>query len=110
MFGVFVQPHGIRLEQRSHLVNEGTGTSSTDSIHTLFHISALKIDDLGVLTAQLDGYVRLRRVMLQSCGHSDDFLDKWDTEVIGKRQAAGASNHRRERKLSQLLIRLMEQG
>ena len=42
-----------------HLVDKGSGTAGADTVHTLLHITALKIDDLGILTAELDGNIGL---------------------------------------------------
>ena len=64
IFRVFVQAGCIGLQKRSHLVDEGTGTAGADTVHTLLHIAALKIDDLGILTAELDGHVGLRSELL----------------------------------------------
>ena len=37
IFGIFIQTCGICLEKRSHLVDERTGATCTDTVHTLFH-------------------------------------------------------------------------
>ena len=52
MFGVFIKTWCIGLEQRCHLVNEGTGTAGTDAIHTLLYISVFEIDDFGILASK----------------------------------------------------------
>ena len=93
IFRVFIQAGGIRLKKGSHLVDKGTGTAGTDTVHTLLHISAFKVDDLRVLTAELDGYVRLGSVMLQGCGYGNDFLNKRNPEVFGQGQSAGTGDH-----------------
>ena len=64
IFGVFIQTGRIRLDEGRHLVDKGTGTAGADTVHTLLDISALKIDDLGVLAAELDGNVCLGRIVL----------------------------------------------
>ncbi len=74
IFGVFVKPACIRLKKGSHLINKGTGSSRTDPVHTLLHITALKIDDLGILAAKLDCHIRLRGKLLESRGHADHLL------------------------------------
>ena len=84
IFRVFIQAGGIRLKKGSHLVDKGTRTSGTDTVHTLFDISAFKIDDLGVLTAQLDGYVRLGSAVLQGCGYGDYLLDKGNSRCLAR--------------------------
>ena len=62
---IFVQSRCICLKQRCHLINEGTRTTGTDAIHSLFNVSALKINDLGILAAKLDCNIRLWRKLLQ---------------------------------------------
>ena len=60
MFRILIQAGCIGLQKRSHLVDERTGTACTDTVHTLFDIAAFKIDDFGILAAELDGNVGLR--------------------------------------------------
>ena len=93
---VLIQAGCIRLEQGRHLVDKRTCTSGTDSVHTLLYISAFKINDLGILTAQLDGDVCLRRVVLERSGYRDDLLDKWHAQVFGQGQAAAPGDDRRD--------------
>ena len=76
IFCIFIQAGSVRLKKGSHLVNKGTGTAGTDAVHTLLHISAFKINDLRVLTAELDGHVRLGSIMLQGCGYGNHLLNK----------------------------------
>ena len=64
IFRVFIQAGGIRLKKGSHLVDKGTRTVGTDAVHTLFDISAFKIDDLRILAAELDGDICLGSAML----------------------------------------------
>ena len=64
MFGVFIEPGCIGLQKRCHLVDERAGTSCTDTVHTLLHIAAFKIDDLCVFSAEFDRNVSLRRIVL----------------------------------------------
>ena len=94
IFGVFIQTGGICLQKRRHLVDKGTGTAGTDTVHTLLHISAFKIDDLCVLAAELDGYVRLGSVVLQGCGYGDNLLDKGNAQMFGQGQTAASGDHR----------------
>ncbi len=57
-FSVFIQSCSIRLQQGGHLVDEGTGTACADTVHTLFYITALEVDNLGILTAKLNCNIR----------------------------------------------------
>ncbi len=50
----------IALPFSCHLVDKRSGTTGTDTVHTLFDVAALKVNDLGVLTAELDGNIGLR--------------------------------------------------
>ena len=93
IFRVFIQAGGIRLKKGSHLVDKGTRTAGTDTVHTLLHISSFKVDDLRVLTAELDGYVRLGSAMLQGCGYGNYLLNKRNPEVFGQGQSAGTGDH-----------------
>ena len=105
---VFVQTGSVRLEKRGHLVDKGTCSSGADAVHTLFDIAALKIDDLGVLAAQLDGHVRLGRDFLQRGGYRDHLLDKRNLQMIGQGQSAGTGDHRMKRTFSQFFVSFLK--
>ena len=64
IFSVFIQTGSICLKKRCHLVNERTCTTGTDTIHTLFYISTLKINDLRIFSTKLNCYICLRSVIL----------------------------------------------
>ena len=57
---IVVETRGIRLEQRSHLIDERTRAARADAVHALVN-AAGEVDDLCVLTAELDCDVGLRR-------------------------------------------------
>ena len=95
IFGIFIQTRGVCLQQRSHLIDERAGTAGADAVHTLFYISAFKINDLGVFAAKLDGYVGLRRIVLEGSGNCDYFLYKGDAQMFGQSKASGSCNNRR---------------
>ena len=76
IFGIFVQTGCICLEKGCHLVDERSGTSGADSVHTLLNISIFKIDDLGIFAAQLDRYIGLWCIILKSGGNGNNLLDK----------------------------------
>ena len=94
IFGIFIQTGRVRLEKRRHLVDKRTGTAGTDAVHSLFDVSALEIDDLGVFSAKFNGNVCLRSIILKSRGHSDDFLDKRNSQVFCEREPAAPGNNR----------------
>ena len=76
IFGIFVQTGCICLEKGRHLIDERSGTSGADSVHTLLNISIFKIDDLGIFAAQLDRYIGLWCIILKSGGNGNNLLDK----------------------------------
>ena len=94
MFGILIEAHRIGLQKRSHLVNEGTGSSGTDTVHPLLDIAPLKVNDFGILSAQLDGHVCLRSQFFQRRGYGDHFLYERNVQVIGQRKSAGTGDHR----------------
>ena len=105
---VFVQTGSVRLQKRGHLVDKGTCSSGTDTVHTLFDIAALKIDDLGVLAAQLDRHVGLGRGFLESGGYCDNFLNKRNLQMVGKSKPAGSGDHRMESDFPQSVVCFLE--
>ena len=64
IFRIFIQTGGICLDQGSHLVNKRTGTACADTVHTLFNVTALKINNFCVFTAELDRNVCLWSIVL----------------------------------------------
>ena len=95
IFCIFIQTGGICLKKRCHLVNEGAGTSGTDAVHTLFHISAFKINDLGILAAQLDGNICLWSIMsARPSAYGNNFLYKRHIQILCQGQSAGTGDHR----------------
>ena len=100
---------GICLEKGGHLVDKGAGTSGADTVHPLFQSSG-KVDDLGILTAQLDGYIRLGSGRLQSCRHSHHFLNKVNIHGLAQIDGTGAGNFGFQITLAQGLAGLHQQG
>ena len=94
MFCIFIQACGIGLKKRCHLVDEGTGTSGADTVHTLFHVAAFKINDFRILTAQLDGNISLWRVSLQCLSDGNHFLHKRYVQILGQSKPAGSGDNR----------------
>ena len=101
---IFIQADGIRLQKRSHLVDERACAAGADPVHSLLDIAAFKVDDLGVLAAQLDRHIRLRSHMLQSGGNRNHLLDEGNLQMVGQGQTSGTGDHRTERQLSQLFV------
>ena len=86
-----VQTLGIRLQERGHLVDERAGAACADAIHALLQPAA-EVDDLRILTAQLNGDVRLRGNDLQAGGHGNDLLHKADVQGLAEVDGAGAGD------------------
>ena len=86
-----VQPLGVRLQERGHLVDERAGAACADAVHALLQPAA-EVDDLGILAAQLNGDVRLRGDSLQAGGHGDDLLHKADVQGLAEVDGAGAGD------------------
>ena len=100
---IFVQTRCVCLKERSHLVDKRACASCTDAVHTLFNISAFKINNLGILTAKFDGYIGLRSIILQSSRDCNNLLDKRNTKILCKSQAAASSDDRRDLDRSQFI-------
>ena len=101
---VFVQPGSISLKQGCHLIDERTGTSCADTIHTLLNIAAFEVDDLGILTAKFDGNISLGRNLLKRSGYRNYLLYKRNAKVVGEGKSAGACDYRMKGKLSKFAI------
>ena len=86
-----VQSGGIGLEQGRHLVDEGAGAACADAVHPFFQ-SAPEINNLGVLAAQLNGHVGLRRDGLQCGSDGHHLLHEADAHGLAEIDGAGAGN------------------
>ena len=84
-----IEAGGIRTEKVCHLVDKGPGSACADTVHTLFYISLLEINDLGILTAELDRDVSCGTSFLKACGDRDDLLYERYTQMLCERQSAG---------------------
>ena len=87
----FVKAAGIGVQQGCHLVDERARTAGAGAVHALLD-AVVKVDDLGVLAAQLDGDVGGRDEGLDSALAGDDLLDKLQVEPLGQQQAARTGN------------------
>ena len=105
---VFVQSGRIGLQKRSHLIDEGAGSSGTDAVHPLLHISIFKIDDLRILTAELDRHIRFRRQLLQGGGYGNHLLHEGYAQMVRKGQTAGTCDHGMQGQISKLLQALLK--
>ncbi len=69
VLGVLVETGCVCLQQGRHLVDERTCAAGADTVHALFHIPVLKVDDLGVFPAQFNSYIRLGRDLFERGGY-----------------------------------------
>ena len=103
-----VQPRGIRVQQGCHLVDERAGAAGARAVHALFD-ARVEVDDLGVLTAELDGDVGLRDQGLHRALARDDLLHELETEPLGEQQAARTRDGAGHLRLGQQRRRALEQ-
>ena len=68
---------------------ERARTAGAGAVHALLD-AVVKVDDLGVLAAQLDGDIGGRNEGLDGTLAGDDLLDKLQVEPLGQQQAARA--------------------
>ena len=86
-----VEAARVGVQQGCHLVDERARAAGAGAVHALLD-AVVKVDDLGVLAAQLDGDVGGRDEGLDGALAGDDFLDKLQVEPLGKQQTARAGN------------------
>ena len=91
------------MKKRCHLVNEGTRSACTDSVHSLVD-STLKINDLGILSTKLYSHIRIRPVSLQCCRNGHNLLTEGCIHMFTESKSSGPRNHCRKAHLSQLLF------
>ena len=108
MRGLAVKPRGVGLQKSSHLVDERAGAAGADAVHALFQ-PAFEVNDLGVLAAELNGNVYLRRGALQRLRYGHDLLHEGHAERLGKVDRTGTRGAQRERTFTEYLVRLLEQ-
>ena len=109
IFCIFIQTGSICLKQGCHLVDKGTCTSGTDTVHSLFNVSTLKIDDLGILTAKLNRNICLRCDLLQRSRNRDNLLHERDFQMVRKCQTTRTCDHRAECHLSKFCMGFLQQ-
>ena len=86
-FGQRIQSRGVGVEQRGHLVNEGTSSTRAGSVHALFR-GGVKVGEFCVFSTQFDDDVDFWVESLSGFCSRDDFLYEGDSHCAGCRQAA----------------------
>ena len=104
MLCVFVQSRCVGLQKGCHLVDKRAGAARADTVHTLLHAAAVKINDLCIFTAKLDGNVGLGRVVRERCRYGDNLLHKRNLQVLGKGKSAGTGDHRGNLQYAELFL------
>ena len=105
--GKIVQPGSVGFEQGGHLVDEGPRAAGADAVHALLHAAA-EIKDFRVLTAQLDGHVRLGGFRLEGGGHCHHLLNKGNAQRVGQGQRAGARHAQAQVAAAKLIAHILQ--
>ena len=82
-----VQPRCVRFQKSRHLVDKRTRAARAHTVHALLH-AAGEIDDLRILSTQLNGHIRARRGSFQRLGNRHDLLLEGYVQRVGQRQRA----------------------
>ena len=109
MLGVFIQTGCVCLQKSSHLVDEGTGSSGTDTVHTLLDVSVFEVYDLRVLAAELDSNIGLRSLELQGGRNGDDLLHERNINVLRESKTAGSGDDRVNLNVARDCLGLLQQ-
>ena len=96
-----IEARGVCVEQACHLVDEGARATGAGAVHALLD-AAVEVDDLGILSAELDGNVCLGDEGLDGVLVCDDLLDEGHLEPAGEQQAATAGDGHRRGNVSHL--------
>ncbi len=107
VLGQLVQAGSVRLHEGGHLVDEGARAAGAGAVHALLN-AVIKVDDLGVLAAQLNGHVRLRNECLHRALGGNDLLHELHVQPLGQQHAAGAGDGDAHLRVAQHLLRLDE--
>ena len=86
-----VEAARVGVQQSGHLIDERARAAGAGAVHALLD-AVVKVDDLGVLTAQLDGDIGGRDKGLDGAFAGDDLLDKLQVEPLGQQQTARAGD------------------
>ena len=86
-----VEAARVGVQQSGHLIDERARAAGAGAVHALLD-AVIEVDDLGILTAQLDGDIGGRDKGLDGAFAGDDFLDKLQLEPLGQQQTTRAGN------------------
>ena len=91
-FGVFcqfIEPDGVSVQKRSHLINKGSGAARAGFVHAKFN-ALCEVNDFGVFAAQFHGNIQQRIIFMQVRPGCHHFLHKSGACCTGKDQSARA--------------------
>ena len=106
--GHLVEAGGVGVQQARHLVDEGTRAASARAVHALLD-AVVKVDDLGVLAAQLDDDVGLGLEGLDRRLGGDDLLHELKAQPLRQEQAARTGDGDLEARVAKDLARGAEE-
>ena len=109
VFCQLVEASCVGLEERRHLVDERTSTTCAGTVHALLN-AVVKVDDLCVLAAQLNGNVGLRDQRLNGALGSDDLLDKLQVKPLRQEHSTGTGDCGVHGCLANVLLGFDKQG
>ena len=89
--GHLIEAGGVGVQQRRHLVDEGTRAASARAVHALLD-AVVEVNDLGVLAAQLDDDVGLGLEGLNRRLGGDDLLHELKAQPLRQEQTARTSD------------------
>ena len=109
VFCQLVEAGCVGLEERRHLVDKRTSTTCAGTIHALLN-AVVKVDNLCILAAQLNGNVGLRDQRLNSALGSDNLLDKLQVKPLCQEHSAGTGDCGVHGCLANMLLSFNKQG
>ena len=86
-----VEAARVGVQQSCHLIDERARAAGAGAVHALLD-AVVKVDDLGVLAAQLDGDIGGRDEGLDGTLTGNYLLDKLQVEPLRQQQAARTGN------------------
>ena len=107
MLSELIQPRCVSVQKRGHLIDECTGTTSARTVHALLD-AIIEVDDLSVFAAKLNSNIGLGDKRFNCRFGSDNFLNEFDTEPLGKQQTTGASDGHRNLFIGELHCRFLQ--
>ena len=88
-----IEAGSVGVQQGSHLVDEGTGATSTRTIHALFG-DRLEVGDLGILTTEFEKHVGVGIPTLDGGRLSHDLLNESKAQCLCGSQSRRSGNGR----------------